>query len=98
MRCCCSASDWDSPVRRRWPGRASALVLAGAAVVLAASGGLASWVQADERDAGASFDAATSAGLAAAGWLLAALFVLAAVVAVLLGRPAQAKVVSSTPS
>jgi MFS family permease len=79
-------------------GTPTALPLAGAALILAASGGLASWVQSDRRDAGASFDAAMSDGLAATGWMLVALLVLAAALALLLPRLAQAKVVSSTPS
>ena len=73
-----------------------AAVPAGGALLLALGGGLANWVQTDQREAGASFDAALSDGLAAAGWMLAAALVLAAVLTAL-PRP-QAKLVSNTPS
>ena len=74
-----------------WNG---ALVLAGSALVLLAGGWLAEAVESGRRDGGASFDAAVSDGLAAAGWMLTAVLVLCAVLAAL----PQAKLVSSTPS
>jgi hypothetical protein len=70
------------------------MVLAGSSLTLLAGGGLAELVQSGRRDGGATFDAAVSDGLAAAGWMLAAVLLLCAVLAAL----PQAKLVSSTPS
>ena len=58
---------------------------AGAALVVAASGALLLRAQEGERESGGSFEDALAAGLAASGWLLAALLIAAAVVA--LRRP-----------
>jgi MFS transporter, DHA2 family, multidrug resistance protein len=53
----------------------------GAALVLAAVGALLQRAQLDERESGGSFEDALAAGLAASGWLLAALLAAAAFVA-----------------
>jgi MFS transporter, DHA2 family, methylenomycin A resistance protein len=53
----------------------------GAALVVAAAGALLQRAQIEEREGGGSFEDALAAGLAASGWLMAALLVVAAVLA-----------------
>jgi MFS family permease len=53
----------------------------GAALLVAASGALLQRAQVEEREAGGSFEEALAAGLAASGWLLAALLAAATVLA-----------------
>jgi MFS family permease len=62
----------------------------GAALVLAAVGALLQRAQVDERESGGSFEDALAAGLAASGWLLAALLAAAALLAWRAGAPARA--------
>jgi MFS family permease len=67
-------------------GRAEAARLAaaaapGAALVVAAAGALLQRAQVEEREAGGSFEDALAAGLAASGWLMAALLAVAALLA-----------------
>jgi MFS transporter, DHA2 family, methylenomycin A resistance protein len=67
-------------------GRAEAVRLAaaaapGAALVVAAAGALLQRAQLEEREAGGSFEDALAAGVAASGWLMAALLAVAALLA-----------------
>jgi MFS family permease len=67
--------------RGETPGGLAAAAAAGAALVVAASGALLLRAQTHERESGGSFEDALSAGLAASGWLLAALLIAGAVLA-----------------
>ena len=58
-----------------------AAAAAGAALVLAAAGALLQRAQLEEREGGGSFEDALASGLAASGWLMAALLVAATVLA-----------------
>ncbi|HEX5980286.1 MAG TPA: MFS transporter [Thermoleophilaceae bacterium] len=61
--------------------RLAAAAASGAALVVAAAGALLQRAQLEEREGGGSFEDALAAGLAASGWLMAALLVAAAVLA-----------------
>jgi MFS family permease len=61
--------------------RLAAAAAPGAALVVAAAGALLERAQLEEREGGGSFEDALAAGLAASGWLMAALLVVAAVLA-----------------
>jgi MFS family permease len=61
--------------------RLAAVAAPGAALVVAAAGALLQRAQLEEREGGGSFEDALAAGLAASGWLMAALLAVAAVVA-----------------
>jgi MFS family permease len=61
--------------------RLAAAAALGAALVVAAAGALLQRAQLDEREAGGSFEDALAAGLAASGWLMAALLAVAALLA-----------------
>jgi MFS family permease len=61
--------------------RLAAPAASGAALVVAAAGALVQRAQLEEREGGGSFEDALAAGLAASGWLMAALLVAAAVLA-----------------
>jgi MFS transporter, DHA2 family, multidrug resistance protein len=61
--------------------RLAAAAAAGAALVVAAAGALLQRAQLEEREGGGSFEDALAAGLAASGWLMAALLGAAAVLA-----------------
>jgi MFS family permease len=60
------------------PGGLAPVTAAGAALVVAASGALLLRAQEGERESGGSFEDALAAGVAASGWLLAALLIVAA--------------------
>jgi MFS family permease len=62
-------------------GEVAAAAASGAALVVAAAGALLQRAQLDEREGGGSFEDALAAGLAASGWLMAALLAVAAVLA-----------------
>jgi MFS family permease len=61
--------------------RVAAAAASGAALVVAAAGALLQRAQLEEREGGGSFEDALAAGLAACGWLMAALLAIAAVLA-----------------
>jgi MFS family permease len=61
--------------------RVAAGAAPGAALVVAAAGALLQRAQVEEREAGGSFEDALAAGLAASGWLMAALLAVAALLA-----------------
>jgi MFS family permease len=61
--------------------RLAAAAAPGAALVVAAAGALLQRAQLEEREAGGSFEDALAAGLAASGWLMAALLAVAALLA-----------------
>jgi MFS family permease len=61
--------------------RLAAAAAPGATLVVAAAGALLERAQLEEREAGGSFEDALSAGLAASGWLMAALLAVAALLA-----------------
>jgi MFS family permease len=61
--------------------RVAAAAASGAALVVAAAGALLQRAQLEEREGGGSFEDALAAGLAASGWLMAALLAVAAVLA-----------------
>jgi MFS family permease len=63
------------------PVRLAAATAPGAALIVAAAGALLQRAQLEEREGGGSFEDALAAGLAASGWLMAALLVAAAVLA-----------------
>jgi MFS family permease len=63
------------------PVRLATGAAAGAALVVATAGALLQRAQIEEREGGGSFEDALSAGLAASGWLMAALMAAAAVLA-----------------
>jgi MFS family permease len=60
--------------------RPAAAAASGAALVVATAGALLQRAQLEEREGGGSFEDALAAGLAASGWLMAALLVTAAVI------------------
>ena len=66
---------------RAEPARLAAAAAPGAALVVAAAGALLQRAQLEEREAGGSFEDALTAGLAASGWLMAALLAVAALLA-----------------
>ncbi len=61
--------------------RLAAAAAPGAALVVAAAGALFQRAQVEEREAGGSFEDALAAGVAASGWLMAALLAVAALLA-----------------
>ena len=70
-----------APAGRADPVRLAAAAVSGAALVVAAAGALLQRAQLEEREGGGSFEDALAAGLAASGWLMAALLATAAVLA-----------------
>jgi MFS family permease len=68
-------------VNRAEAARLAAAAAPGAALVVAAAGALLQRAQLEEREAGGSFEDALAAGLAASGWLMAALLAVAALLA-----------------
>jgi MFS family permease len=71
--------------------RLAAAAAPGAALIVAAAGALLERAQLEEREAGGSFEDGLAAGLAASGWLMAALLAVAALLAWRRGSSAAAR-------
>jgi MFS family permease len=80
-RPCHAYGAFDGPHSAGHGPRLAASAASGAALVVAAAGALLQRAQLEEREGGGSFEDALAAGLAASGWLMAALLGAAAVLA-----------------